>query len=77
MRERSLSLAEISSRWSTILGVSENASTEEIEAAYHARIAECDRVRFAADEPVQAKSAAELRRAQVGQAYEFIRPLKH
>jgi hypothetical protein len=74
---RSLSLAEISSRWSVILRVSESASAQEIEAAYHAGIAECDRIRFSPAESAAAKADAETRRAQITQAFEFIRPLKH
>jgi len=74
---RSLSLAEISARWSGILRVSENASAQEIEAAYHAAITECDRIRFSPNESPAAKSDAETRRAQITQAFEFIRPLRH
>jgi hypothetical protein len=73
---RSLSLAEISARWSAILRVSESAAAQEIEAAYHAGIAECDRIRFSSTESAIAKSDAETRRAQITQAFEFIRPLK-
>jgi len=74
---RALSLAEISARWSSILGVRESASAQEIEAAYHAGLAECDRIRFSPGESANAKSDAEARRAQITQAFEFIRPLKH
>ncbi len=74
---RALSLSEISARWSSILGIPESSSAQEIEAAYHASLAECDRIRFSPSESESAKSAAEARRAQITQAFEFIRPLKN
>ena len=74
---QALSLAEISQRWSTILGVPESASAQQIEAAYHARLAECDQTRFSAGQSASAKAAAESQRAKVTQAFEFIRPLKN
>ena len=74
---RALSLSEISARWSSILGVPESSSAQEIEAAYHASLAECDRIRFSPSESASAKSGAETRRAQITQAFEFIRPLRN
>ncbi len=59
------------------MGVRESASAQEIEAAYHAGLAECDRIRFSPSESASAKSTADARRAQIVQAFEFIRPLKH
>jgi len=71
-----LSLTELGSTWHVILGVSAQATPEEIEAGYHARLAECDRIRSAAGESAAARQAAETRRAQVGDAYEFIRQVR-
>jgi hypothetical protein len=71
-----LSVSDLGSRWHTILGVSPDAGSAEIEAAYHARLAECDRIRFAPDEAPQARQAAESTRSQVSEAYEFIRPAR-
>jgi hypothetical protein len=73
---RARSLAEISARWSTILRVPASADAQTIEAAYHAGIAECDAIRFSSTESASTQSAAEARRAQITQAFEFIRPLK-
>lgn len=71
-----LSIAELGGGWHTILGVSPEATLPEIEAAYHARLAECDRIRFSSSGSVQEKQNAETRRAQIGDAYEFIRGAK-
>lgn len=71
-----LTVAEIASRWHEILAVSESASAEQIDEAYHQRIGECDRIRFSATEAPESKKVAELTRSQVNQAYEFIRPLR-
>lgn len=60
-----LSLEELGRTWHIILGVPAQARPDEIEAGYHARLAECDRIRE--------KQDAETRRAQVNEAYEFIR----
>ncbi|HEY4211773.1 MAG TPA: hypothetical protein VGM84_09855 [Steroidobacteraceae bacterium] len=73
---RSLSVTEISAQWASILGVAESASAAEVEAAYHDRLAECDRIRFAATASDAHKDEAQERRARVTQAYEFVRPLK-
>ena len=70
---RPISVAELGSTWNVILGVAAEASSAEVEAAYHARLAECDRVRFAPNETALGKQTAEDRRAQVNEAYEFIR----
>jgi hypothetical protein len=74
---RGLSVAEISAQWASILGVAESASASEVEAAYHARLAECDRTRFAATASDAEKEQAQVARARVTQAYEFVRPLKN
>jgi hypothetical protein len=71
-----LSLAALGEEWHRVLGVAREATPGEIEAAYHARIAECDRVRFAADAGSAERDEALRRRADVQDAYEFIRPLR-
>ena len=71
-----LSLDEIGRSWQGILGVSVDASGAEIEAAYHARLGECDGVRFDSNADPANRLRAEQRRAQVNQAYEFIRPTR-
>lgn len=71
-----LSVAEIGSTWHKILAVSESASAKEIDEAYHLRIAECDRIRFSSTEAPEQRKVAEVSRARVNQAYEFIRPLR-
>ena len=63
-------------RWHTILGVPAEATAAEIESAYHARIAECDRVRFDSRASASDKQLAEARRAEINNAFEVIRPLK-
>ena len=70
------SLEEIGRSWHAILEVSSDASAAQIESAYHAKLADCDRMRFAADATPEATRLAEERRAQICQAYEFIRPLR-
>src|SRR5258708_30102756 len=69
------SLAELGRGWHSTLGVSENATREEIEAAHRALLAECDRVSSSADSPEGERQRAEERRAQVNEAFEFIRTL--
>jgi hypothetical protein len=71
-----LSLAQLGRSWHTVLGVSEAASTSEIESAYHARLAECDGISFSSDAGTAEKQDAEVRRVQVSDAYEFIRSVK-
>ena len=69
-----LSLDEIGRRWNAILGVPSDASGAVIEQAYHAKLAECDRVRFDSNASAASRRQAEQLRARVSQAYEFIRP---
>jgi len=70
------SLDEIGRTWHTILGVSSEAGAEEIERAYYARLAECDRGRLAADTSSEVRQSLERQRALLTQAFEFIRPLR-
>jgi hypothetical protein len=74
---RRISVAELGSTWHVILGVPAEATSAELEAAYHARLAECDRIRFSPNETSLDKETAEATRAQVNEAYEFIRQVKH
>lgn len=71
-----LSVEELGRSWQTILGVPLEAGLPEIEAAYHARLAECDRVRFSSGASAAEKQDAETRRTRVSDAYEFIRRAK-
>ena len=73
---RALSLADVSQTWSAILGVPDSATAQDIETAYHARLAECDEIRFSSSAPAEAKASAQARRSKITQAFEFIRPLK-
>lgn len=66
--------ADMETAWPTILQVDPNATAAEIEKAYHAILAECDRVRFSTWYSAQERREAEARRATVCAAYEFIRP---
>ena len=68
--------AKIDSSWHEILNVPEQASAREIEDAYHLKIADCDRIRFSTTESPEARRNAETRRAQVNDAYGYIRPLR-
>ena len=70
---RGPSVAELAQSWSVILGVRQDAGLDEIESAYHERLAECDRVRFAPETPGGARQEAEQRRARIEDAYNFIR----
>ena len=65
---------DMEAAWPTILQVAKNATAAEIEKAYHALIAECDRVRFSTWYSAQERQEAEARRTNVCAAYEFIRP---
>jgi hypothetical protein len=67
---------EMGRAWSSILGIPTDASGAQIEAAYHAKLAECDRVRFDTDASAASRRQAEQQRARVNQAYEFIRPAR-
>ena len=71
-----LSVTELGRTWHVILGVPAEATPEEIEAGFHACLAECDRIRFAPGESAVAKQSAATRRAQVNEAYEFIRQVR-
>lgn len=68
--------AEIGSAWHEILNVPEQASSKEIEDAYHLRIAECDRIRFSSAGSPEERRLAEVRRSRIHEAYEYIRPLR-
>lgn len=70
---RGPSVAELAQSWSSILGVREGAGLDEIESAYHERLAECDQVRFAPETTGGARQEAEQRRANIEDAYNFIR----
>jgi hypothetical protein len=71
-----LSLMELGQRWHAILQTSPDASRSEVERAYQARLAECDNVRSSPTATPDDKRAAESRRAQIAQAFDFIRQLK-
>jgi hypothetical protein len=71
-----VSLDEIGRTWHTILGVSSEARADEIERAYYAKLAECDRSRLAAEISPDARRKVEQQRALLTQAFEFIRPLR-
>jgi hypothetical protein len=73
---RGPSLAELAHSWSVILKVREDAGLQEIESAYHERLAECDRLRFAPDGASAERGQAELRRASIEDAYNFIRSVR-
>ena len=65
---------DMETAWPTILQVDKSATVADIEKAYHALLAECDRVRFSTWYSAQEREAAEARRENVCAAYEFIRP---
>jgi hypothetical protein len=69
-----LSAGAMETAWPTILQVDKSATAAEIEKAYHALLAECDRIRFSTWYSAQERQEAETRRAKVCAAYEFIRP---
>lgn len=71
-----LSLAALGDGWPAVLGVTREATAAQIEAAYHARVAECDSVRFTTGADDKEKEEARARRADVEDAYEFIRALR-
>ena len=71
-----LSLAALGEQWHQILGVAREAGAAELQAAYHARLAECDAARFAAGASEAQRAEAQQRRVDVEDAYEFIRPLR-
>jgi hypothetical protein len=72
--DASATAADMETAWPSILQVDRNATTVEIESAYHTLLAECDRVRFSTWYSAQERQEAEARRARVCAAYEFIRP---
>ncbi|TLY75955.1 MAG: hypothetical protein E6K43_03880 [Gammaproteobacteria bacterium] len=71
-----LSVAELGNSWHAILGVAADASWAEIDTAYHERLAECERTQLSSTGTASDKQRADFRRAQVNEAFEFIRPLK-
>jgi hypothetical protein len=72
-RERTPSLQEIAASWQNLLQVRGDANIEEIAAAYHQRLAECDQVRFSATAGSAERQAAERQRTLIDEAYNFIR----
>jgi hypothetical protein len=71
---RRVSLRQLAETWHTVLGVQSDASLEQIEAAYHQRIAECERA--GASQPtagVGKEEGAEQQRFLIEEAYGFIR----
>jgi hypothetical protein len=64
-----VSLAEPGGTWHLILGVREDASLGEIEAAYRDRVAECERGAAAGDATLAARS-------RLDEAFEFVRTLR-
>lgn len=64
-----ISLAELGGTWHVILGVREDASLGEIEAAYRDRVAECERGAAAGDATLAARS-------RLDEAFEFARTLR-
>jgi hypothetical protein len=70
-----LSLAELSGTWHAILGVSANARLEQIEAAYRAGLAQCERD-GASNGGAAAAARRQERRAHLEDAYEFARALR-
>jgi hypothetical protein len=67
------SLREIAETWPALLRVRPDASVEEINTAYHERIAECDVVRFSKDVGNSERREAEEQRLRIDEAYNFIR----
>jgi hypothetical protein len=65
---------DMATAWPTVLQVDKNATAADIEKAYHALLAECDRIRFSTWYSAQERQEAEARRTKVCAAYEFIRP---
>ena len=67
------SLREIAETWHTVLRVRNDASLDEIETAYHRRIAECDAARYAKNLASDERQEAERQRFVIDEAYNFIR----
>jgi hypothetical protein len=61
-----ISLAELGRTWHLILGVREDASLAQVEAAYRERVAECERGGAAGDATAAARS-------RLDEALEFVR----
>jgi hypothetical protein len=72
---RGPSVAELAESWSEILKVRADAGLEEIETAYHQRLAECDRLRLALEDAA-GQEQAQQRRATLEDAYNFIRSVR-
>lgn len=70
------SLGEIAATWHAALRIRTDASVDEIEAAYHQRIAECDAVRFSKSAGSYERQEAERQRVMIEEAYNFIRTSK-
>lgn len=68
-----LSVVELADAWPRVLGVARDAPLATIEAAYHERIAACDRLRFQANASVSERQQAADERRAIEAAYEFIR----
>jgi hypothetical protein len=64
-----ISLAELGRTWHVILGVREDASLAQIEAAYRERVAECER-------GAAAGAATAAARSRLDEALEFVRMLR-
>jgi acyl transferase domain-containing protein len=64
-----ISLAELGRTWHVILGVREDASLGEIEAAYREGVAECERGAAAGDATLAARS-------RLDEALDFVRTLR-
>ena len=72
-RVKGPSLREIAATWHSTLHIGSDASVDEIEAAYHQRIAECDAVRFSKSAGSNERQEAERQRVMLDEAYNFIR----
>jgi hypothetical protein len=64
-----ISLAELGRSWHLILGVREDASLAQVEAAYRERVTECERGAAAGDATAAARS-------RLDEALEFVRKLR-
>jgi len=72
-RVKGPSLREIAATWHSTLHIRSDSSVDEIEAAYHQRIAECDAVRFSKSAGSNERQEAERQRVILDEAYNFIR----
>jgi hypothetical protein len=64
-----ISLAELGRSWHLILGVREDASLAQVEAAYRERVAECER-------GTASGAATATTRSRLDEALEFVRKLR-